>query len=87
LFESVIPGKLFFIIVDCSTKLIFFGEIKIIMLIKDAAIILSEHQNKLISEIYDDYSEVILAIKPNFEYPDWSYRPVLELLRHCGWGE
>ncbi len=54
------------------------------MLSKDAAKILLEHKNKLISEIYDEYSEKILILKPNFEYPDWSYKTVLNLLNHCG---
>ena len=55
------------------------------MLSKDAAKILSEHKNRLIREIYDKYSEEILILKPNFEYPDWSYKTVLSLLTHCGY--
>ena len=53
------------------------------MLSKDAYTKLKEHKNKLISEIYDKYSEEILTIKPNFEYPDWSFKTVSDFLSHC----
>lgn len=44
---------------------------------------LKKYNNKVISKIYDldpQISTAFLTLDPNFEYPNWSYKPVKDFL-------
>ena len=55
----------------------------------DAICRLAPYGRFKIKNVYDNDSfpdfpiDAIFIINPNFEYPDWDYRTVDELLEHC----
>ena len=48
--------------------------------------LLREFEDETIEDIYDIYHDAtdgLIALLPNFEYPDWSYKTVKEFLTYC----
>ena len=54
-------------------------------MIRKAAIkFLLLYRKKKIKDVYEEISEAILALRPNFEYPDWDYKTVEAFLEDYG---